>query len=95
MSYLMDLGFSETFIDDIRKTYDENVIDLIKLEDYNITEIVKYLREIGIKYVEDLFLSYIELFLRDVDEVKEAFNKHNIDEIVNKINEDITNIELV
>ena len=95
MSYLIDLGFSNTIIDDIKKKYDDSIIDLIKLDSDNITEIVNYLKEIGIKEVEELFSSYIELFLRDIDEVKDAFNKHNIDEIVNKINEDITNIELV
>jgi hypothetical protein len=45
--------------------------------------------------IDELLLTRIEIFTKDINEVKDAFLKHNIKEIVKEINEDITTIDFI
>ncbi len=93
MKYLIDTGLSPEIIKKLEAKYDESTLDLLKIERDNVIEVINYFKEIGIKDIESLFVTYIEIFTRDVDDVKNAFNKHNIKEVVEKINDDIFYIE--
>lgn len=93
MKFLIDTGLSPEIIRKLESTYDESALDLLKIESDNVIDVINYFKEIGIKDIETLLITYIDIFIRDVDDVKAAFNKHNIKEVVEKINNDIFYIE--
>ena len=93
MDFLLEEGLSQKLISDLESKNDEGVIDLIKIECENVKEIIRYLKEIGIKRVDELLLGYIELFLKDEEIIKKTFNKYNISEVVEFINADVSYIE--
>lgn len=93
MDFLIEEGFQEKLITDLESKYDESVIDLIEIECENIKDVIRFLKRIGIKKVDELMLGYIELFFKDVYVVKKTFDKYNIREVVNAINDDVTYIE--
>lgn len=93
MNFLIEEGLPEKLIIDLESKYDESVLDLIEIESENIRGIIRFLKRIGIKRIDELLLGYIELFLNDIEVVKETFNRYNIPEVVKAINSDVTNIE--
>ena len=93
MEFLLEEGLSPKLISDLEEKNDEGVIDLIKIECQNIKDVIRYLKSIGITKIDELLLAYIELFLKDVEVVKSTFEKYNIEEVVQKINEDTSYIE--
>ena len=93
MDFLIEEGIQEKLITDLESKYDESVIDLIEIECENIKDVIRFLKRIGIKKVDELMLGYIELFFKDVYVVKKTFDKYNIREVVNAINDDVTYIE--
>ncbi len=93
MKFLIDTGLSPEIIRKLESTYDESALDLLKIERDNVIDVINYFKEIGIKDIETILITYIDIFIRDVDDVKAAFNKHNIKEVVEKINNDIFYIE--
>ena len=92
MKFLLDLGIKENTINSIYTKYDEGVIDNFKVEEYNVEEVINYFREIGFINIDNLLIFDLSIFNKDIEYIKECFNKHNIKEIVKLINEDITNI---
>ena len=95
MSFLLDCGFSEDLINRMRERYDESTIDIFKLESDNVISVIDYFKDIGIKCIDELLLFRIEIFTKDIERVKKAFNKHDVDVIVKDINEDISNIDYI
>ena len=93
MEFLLEEGLSPKLISDLEAKNDEGVIDLIKIECENIKDVIRYLKSIGITKIDELLLAYIELFFKDVEVVKSTFEKYNVEEVVQKINEDTSYIE--
>ena len=92
MKFLLDLGIKENTINSIYTKYDEGVIDNFRVEEDNVEEVINYFREIGIVDIDNLLIFDLTIFTKDIEYVKECFNKQNLKEIVKSINEDITNI---
>jgi hypothetical protein len=94
MNYLDKYNFSKKFYNDLVNTYDQSIIDIFRFNE-DLSLIIDYFLEIGIKDIEGLILYKIEIFTNDIDTVKDAFNKFNIEELVKEINEDISFIDKV
>ena len=92
MSFLLDLGIKQNTINSIKTKYDEGVIDNFRTEEDNVEEVINYFRKIGIVDIDNLLIFDLTIFTKDIDYVKECFNKHNLKEVVKSINEDITYI---
>lgn len=92
MNFLLDLGIKQNTINSIKTKYDEGVIDNFRVEEDNVEEVINYFREIGIVDIDNLLMFDLTIFTKDIDYVKECFNKHNLKEVVKLINEDITYI---
>lgn len=95
MEFLKEVGISEDLINSLIKTYDEGVIDVLILEQANVLDVINYFKEINIQVIENLLLYKIELFTKDINIIKEAFNRFDINNLVAEINEDITTIDKV
>ena len=92
MNFLLDLGIKQNTINSIKTKYDEGVIDNFRVEEDNVEEVINYFREIGIVDIDNLLIFDLTIFTKDIDYVKECFNKYNLKEVVKLINEDITYI---
>ena len=92
MRFLLDLGIKEKTIASLIKKYDEGVLDVVKTESDNVEEVIKYFKEIGIVDIDNILIFDITIFTKDIDYIKEIFERQNIKEIVKLINNDITYI---
>ena len=95
MDFLLEAGFSEDLVNKIKQKYEESILDIVRLDQENVLDVINYFQEIGINKVDQLLLSHIEVFTKDIEEVKTAFQKYNLGEIVEKINKDISVIDYI
>ena len=92
MNYLIDLGISKKTIDEIIDINGEAIICAIERNEENITNIISYLKQIGIKNTEQLLTYEIDFFLKDFEEVKEILKKEDYEKIF-YVNSDWSYIE--
>lgn len=90
MDFLKELGISEKTIKALYEKYDEAIMDLFKLEKENVIDTIIYFEKIGITNIEEILKAHIEVFTKDPEQVKAAFEKYNIKSVVEKINSDPT-----
>ena len=95
MDFLLEDGLSKELIDQIEKKYDDAIIDQFILEEENVHDVIRYFKKIGIHRIDTLLLTRIEVFMKDINDVKDAFLRHNIKQMVEEINKDINNIDYV
>ena len=95
MDFLKAEGFRDDLIKKMRQRYDSSVLDLFVLEQENVCDVIHYFQRIGIIPIDTLLLTRIEIFTKDLNEVKDAFLKHNIKQVVEAINQDITSIDFI
>ena len=92
MKFLKEFGISDDVIENMKERYDSSLIDLFICDEYNASEVIEYFQSIGIEVIDKLLLTRIEIFSIDVEDIKESFNRFNVEELVNKINMDISYI---
>ncbi len=95
MQFLLEKGFTQELIDKLTLKYDEGILDVFQIEKRNVSDVIDFFRQIGIENIEELMLFRIELFTKDVEEVKEIFDDEHVHEMVQEINEDILNIDKI
>ena len=97
MEYLIDLGFTDYDISDIKNDNESNIIKNLELNKDNVIEIIKYLMEIGLEKttIKDIFRNQVNLFFKTLNEIKKSFDEYEIDTIVKSLNFDANNIELI
>lgn len=87
--------FDEVLVDNLREKYEESILEEFELNRDNVLKVIDYLKDIGIEEVDELIRYRIELFTQDIDNVIKAFNTDNMGDLVESINEDITNIDKI
>lgn len=95
MNFLLEDGFTNELIHQMKRRYDEAILDQFSLEEENVKDVIHYFQKIGIENIDVLLLNRIEVFMKDVNEVKDAFLQHNIKQVVEEINKDINYIDLI
>lgn len=81
MNYLIDLGIKKDTIDKIIDINGDAITLSLESNEENITNIINYLKQIGIKNVEQLLIYEIDFFLQDIEEVKEKLKKEDYEKI--------------
>ncbi len=94
MDFLKDYVSDDVIGEIISNNKDIVINDLIYNRD-NVILILDYLKELGIKDIDDILILKIDFFFRDIDDIKKHFERYDKDVIVNLINEDISNLDLV
>lgn len=94
MNYLINLGISEETLNKIIEVNGNAIILSIECNEESITNIINYLKYIGIKNIEDLLIYEIDFFLNDFEEIKKKLRRENVMDIYN-INMDFTYIEKI
>ena len=75
-----------SIISDELKADLENNADLVKAN-------IKYLKELGLNNVNEIFKTYYPMFLMDTSNFQSIFNKYDSSDLVEKISKNITIIE--
>lgn len=95
MQFLQELGIKEQTIRKIKKNYDSSIIDILKMDSYNITQIINYLRTIGVKVIDDLLIHRIELFQIPQESLRRSIENYGITKFVYDLNSDLTIIDKI
>ncbi|MBQ4584467.1 MAG: hypothetical protein IJA94_06230 [Bacilli bacterium] len=89
MKYLVDLGISKDIVD----LLDDATCYNMKINEKKITEIILYLKNIGINNLDELIINELRILYMDFEDIRSAFNNCNQKEMVELINNDIVAIE--
>lgn len=97
MDFLKNFGFTDYDISDIKNANYQYINENLNLNQTNVSEIVKYLLEIGLEKatIKDIFLFQVNLMFKTKNEIKTSFDEYEIDSIVKSLNFDANNIELI
>jgi len=95
MNFLLEEGIQKETIERIKNHYDESMIEQLILEEENVKDVIHYFQKIGIKEIDLLLQTRLEVFTKDINSIKDAFLRHNIKEQVELINQDINNIDFI
>ena len=75
LTYLKDFDITDEEISDIIKTYDNDLLNNLNFSKKNVREIIKYLKEFGVKDIYNVFKKRIDLFFLPLSLVKQNFTK--------------------
>ena len=91
MDYLVENGISNETINSLKKKYPQNIIDLLEFNYLNVTEVINYLKSIGIttSNIERLFFVNIDVFFKSLDSLKEKISRFEQDKLAIVLNDNI------
>ena len=89
IDFLEDVGISKNIIFILYNKFYDNILYSINCNEEEIKKIIPYLRSIGIICIDDLLINYINLFLSNYKDIKNMFNKCNLEQMVKEINENV------
>lgn len=97
MDFLNKYDITEEEINIIKNNNYENTINTIIYNKENVCEVIDYLLSIGIEKptLAQMLSDRLDLFIKGVDEVKTAFEKFNVENMVIIINDDIANLKFL
>ena len=97
MDFLLNYGLNENDINEIINHNDEGIIKNVILNKDNVSDVIKYLRELGVNDVsiKDLFIHQIGMFFRTKEELKSVFDEYEIDSIIKSLNYDVNTVDLI
>lgn len=95
MNELIKYGIKESTIFKIYSTLPFSVIFNIESNLELIIENIKYLEKIGIECIDEILLYKPYLFYINKEKLNKLFSEENIKLKVNKINNDITNLDFI
>ena len=97
MDFLKKYDISDEDINIIKNNNYENIINVIIYNKNNVCEIIDYLLSIGIEVptLAQMLSDRLDLFVQPIDDIKEAFDKFNVDNLVTIINDDIANLKFI
>lgn len=93
MTFLKDVGFSEELIKGIEKDIPELLQEQIKNHKDLVLENINYLKDLGITNYQETFMAYSGMFLLDVSQFQDIFNKYDREDLVKKIEKNVAIIE--
>ena len=97
MDYLKKYGLSDDDINIIKNNNYENIINIVIYNKNNVCEVIDYLLSIGIELptLSQILSDRLDLFMKSVDEIRDSFDKFNINNLVTIINDDIANLKFI
>lgn len=97
MDFLKKYELSDDDINIIKNNNYENIINIIIYNKNNVCELIDYLLSIGIEIptLAQMLSDRLDLFIKPINDIKEAFDKYNVDNLVTIINDDIANLKFL
>lgn len=97
MDFLKKYNISDEDINIIVNNNYDNIINTIIFNKDSVCEVIDYLLSIGIEKptLAQMLSDRLDLFMKSVDEVRDAFDMFNIENMVTIINDDIANLKFL
>ena len=95
LQFLKDIGISDITILKMINNNSEDILYDLECDQVNCLEVIKYIKELNIKVIDDLLINEIGMFFKTKEYLVNKFSKFNISEIVDDINDDYIAIESV
>ena len=93
MDYLEKYNFTKDDISSFINNVPASVVNLLEEQKKQVSNNIKYLRELGINNYKDVFLNYYEIFLNDDTNFRAIFEKYDRDDLIDKIAKNINIVE--
>lgn len=88
IDFLLDYDIKQETINKMEKKYDKTLLYLFNCNEYEIKDIIVYLKGMNISCIDDILVGYIELFLKTYEEFVALIEKYDIPKLVETINRD-------
>jgi len=88
MEFLKSKGFSNFEINKITERYNSDILYNFSFNSDNVSEVIDYFVEYGIKNIPKLMLERIDVFLVAVENLKEIFSHYEKEYIIRVLDED-------
>lgn len=97
MDFLKKYNISDEDINIIVNNNYDNIINTIIFNKDSVCEVIDYLLSIGIEKptLAQMLSDRLDLFMKSVDEVRDAFDMFNIENMVTIVNDDIANLKFL
>lgn len=97
MDFLKKYNISDDDINIIINNNYDNIINTIIFNKDSVCEVIDYLLSIGIEEptLAQMLSDRLDLFMKSVDEVRDAFDMFNIENMVTIVNDDIANLKFL
>ena len=97
MDFLKKYNISDEDINIIVNNNYDNIINTIIFNKDSVCEVIDYLLSIGIEEptLAQMLSDRLDLFMKSVDEVRDAFDMFNIGNMVTIVNDDIANLKFL
>ena len=93
MDYLEKYNFTKDDISSFINDVPASVISLLEEQEKQVSNNIKYLRELGVTNYKEVFTNYYELFLNDDTIFRGIFDKYDQADLVDKIAKNINIVE--
>lgn len=93
MNYLEKLGFTQEEIIEFAQNIPENLKKVLTKEEALVSANINFLHELGINNYKEIFTTYYDMFLMDSSKFQEVFNKYDQEDLIDKLNKNMTIIE--
>ena len=93
MDYLIDLGFNDNEIKNLKSSLEPEVINMLLLFPKIVAENYQILNEIGIKNIKEVFSRHVKMFLINPDRFKAIFVKYDQADLIRCIEKNADIIE--
>ena len=82
-------------ITDLNASIPDSLKERMNTNNQIVKENLKYLKELGIKNYEEVFLTYYDMFLLDPSTFQSIFDKYDPDDLIAKVKKNIHIVEIL
>lgn len=93
MKFLDKLGFKKEEIEDFVSNTPDMVVTKIKESQKLVTANIMFLKELGVQNYKEIFSEYYDMFLMDNSNFIGVFNKYDRDDLIDKLEKNISIVE--
>lgn len=95
MEFLNLCNISQEVIDKVIANNPESLVFDVSCNGQECIKIIEYMKELGIKCIDELLINYLNVFLMDFEDFLKKISKLNIPYFVECLNNDICTIEFI
>ena len=93
MKFLEKYSFNKNEIEYFVSNSPKKLVDAVKEHKKLVATNIEFLRELGIKNYKEIFLKFYDMFLLDNSNFMEVFNKYDRDDLIEKLEKNISIVE--
>jgi len=93
MNYLSKYSFNEEEIKELEKNISPALQDVLVKSSSLVCENLDYLKSLGVTNIKEIFNNYYDMFLMDAPSFIDVFSKYETDDLIKKLEKNVTIIE--